>query len=878
MMKLKIRDNNRGIALIVTVGVLSMILIIGTSFAINMIADYKAAVNTVLAAQAKYAAEAGLNMAIIDMRKLATSDFNAVPTPTSTPPCDWNYISATQPSFDLCDNIAGNSVSFSLGNTGRGNIAVFSLKVIDTASQININVVDNTSGNPDTSPQAVMLENLVTILGSPLQAGDGIAIIHNRSGGYLTKSQIIDVLPPSPHTSANLAARTAKFNKIAPYITVNSYVDENSESSTAPALTGLSNSTYQRKAPVNINTADAKVLRAILAPVLTSTDPAELAGDIITRRNANFFTSWNDFNAFIDILAYPSTAEKVKIENNANPNKVKVDKDGVAFSYTTDFCFQPSGVYEITSTGTVGASQKQITALVQIYDIKNYTTKEQFRGNIYTVIPYVYDGTLPDYKNVNWLNSCPVVSTYDHGLSVDPPAYFGATANAIANSLKLGFWDNFDEDNDNVNQAGWSWRNWKDVSSFGHDISITDVNPVDPSASNPPNLTDGDNELSDTAVVGSTGIAYIDLQGTESGQWNCNQEFSLRVYCNILRAPPSQVWGQTSTFYDNTDRCEGYEDTEQIDFVPAGVKGQMCISSFRYLYNPLQIPIDGFGDGMTPPSDMLDSMLRLDFYGGGGDHYMHLNSLYNSIGGLSPSGTQVPADANRVTPVNATFRLIVHGSTGNNYQVYLAVSPTGIAYHEWCDATNASPPREADGGAWVPWYWQIHYLTYYAADTAYHQFSDSGETDRYNFMWHDQSANQFIYNDWYLRLVNHCNTVKGRYALFDEVRLIPDTGYYISPTIPSASNTRFGTASWTLTIPSTASAASETAAVDISTDGGANFSSVGINGGANTTPVTSASMRFRVTLSSADPQHLQTPVLEDITLTRLSKAAVLYRK
>jgi hypothetical protein len=37
-------------------------------------------------------------------------------------------------------------------------------------------------------------------------------------------------------------------------------------------------------------------------------------------------------------------------------------------------------------------------------------------------------------------------------------------------------------------------------------------------------------------------------------------------------------------------------------------------------------------------------------------------------------------------------------------------------------------------------------------------------------------------------------------------------------------------------------------------------------------------MRFRVTLSSADPQHLQTPVLEDITLTRLSKAAVLYRK
>ncbi len=856
-----------------TVGVLALMVIVGTSFALNMMVDHKSAVNMAVSAQAMDAAEAGLNLAIISARNLAVSNFNGVPSAT---------------------------MSGSLGNVGRGNTAAYSVTITDTASQFNIN---------ETNPSlGTMLENLVAILGSPLQAGDGTAIITARATipgqVYLTKQQVIDALP-----GANLTVKTAKFNKIAAYITVSNYIDQNSESTTIPPFTGstLNNSldnpasAYQPKAPVNINTADPIVLRAVLASVITPTDPATLANDIKTRREANFFISWTDFNGFIDGLAYLAGDEKIKIENNANPNKVKVDNAGVPISYTTDFCFQPSGVYEITSTGTVGWAQKRITALVRIYDIINYTTKEQFRGNTYTVIPAVYDGTLPIFKNVNWLNSCPVVSTYDHGLSVDPAAYYGANANAIANSLKLGFWDNFDEDNNNVNSVGWSWRNWKDSSTFGHNILITDVNPVYPSSPHgaQPNLTDGDNELGDDAFVGWTAMAYLDLRGSQSGQWNCDQEFSLRVYCNILKRPPDQISGQASTFYDNNDRWEGYEDTEQVDFVPAGQTGQMYISNFRAVYfgsYGSKAIIDG--KGYDVPGDLLDSMLRLNFYGGGGDHYMYLNKdssgnyMYTSIGDASSSFNLTPPDANRIVPINATFRLIVHNPpppapplppTTPNYQVYLGLSPTGIAYHEWPDSSNASPgdPNgcEADGGAWIPWFWQIHYLTYNAVDTNYHQFIDTGTDDRYGYMgsqlWHNQSVNHFIYNDWYLRLINHPSTTYGHYALFDQVRLIPDQGYYISPAFTTAGNARFGTASWTLTIPPGA-VTNERVAVEISMDGGTNYSAVGINSGVSIVP--SANLRFKVTLLSDDPQHLQTPVLEDITVTRLPKATVLYRR
>ena len=826
-MKIRIRKNNKGIALIVTVGVLAMMLIIGTSFTINMMADRRSSVNMAMAAQARAAAEAGLNIAIVSARNLAVSDFNGVPAAT---------------------------MSGSLGNVGRGNTAAYSVNITDTASQLNVN--DTNPGLED------MLESLVAILGSPLQAGDGTAIISYRAtltdGVYITKEQVINAF------SGATSVKQGKFNKIAEYITVNGYIDENSEDPTASSLTGLDNpdSTYQRKAPVNINITDAKILRAVLASVITPTDPATLAGDIITRRNANFFTSWNDFDGFIDGLGYLTAAEKIKIKNNANPNKVKVDNAGASLSYTTDFCFHPGGVYEITSTGTAGAAQKRITALVRIYDVINYTTKEQFRGNTYTTA-YVNDGTMPAFKNVNWLNSCPVISSYDPGLTVATPDY---SANAVANSLKLGFWDNFDEDNDNVNKVGWSWSNWAD--SLANDIAITDVNPVDPSRSNQPDLRDGDNELSDTAYVGETALAHIDLQGSQSGQWHCGQEFSFRVYCNILKNPPSQVYYPPfENFYSATDRWEGYEDTEQIDFVSAGPTGKLYINNFRCMYYGsygYQQSIDGIS-GMAPPDDFADSLLRLTFPGGGGDHYMHLNGLYNGIGGLSAPGTLKPADANRVVPVNAAFKLIVRGSGANNYQVHTAISPTGIAYHEW---------DSGDGGNWGSWWWQIHYLTYYAYDGFYHQLVDTGETDRYNYVRHD-AGNQFIYTDWFLRLINHPSTTMGRYALFDDVRLIPDQGYYISPASATAGPARFGTASWTLTIPPGA-ATNERATVEISGDGGTNYSPVGINSGVSITP--STSIRFKVTLLSDDPQHLQTPVLEDITLTRLPKAAVLYCK
>ena len=76
------RRNKKGIALIFTVGVLALMVLIGTSFALNMIIDYRSSVNMAVSAQAKDAAEAGLNLAIISARNLAVADFNGVPAAT----------------------------------------------------------------------------------------------------------------------------------------------------------------------------------------------------------------------------------------------------------------------------------------------------------------------------------------------------------------------------------------------------------------------------------------------------------------------------------------------------------------------------------------------------------------------------------------------------------------------------------------------------------------------------------------------------------------------------------------------------------------------------------------------------------------------------
>jgi len=105
---------------------------------------------------------------------------------------------------------------------------------------------------------------------------------------------------------------------------------------------------------------------------------------------------------------------------------------------------------------------------------------------------------------------------------------------------------------------------------------------------------------------------------------------------------------------------------------------------------------------------------------------------------------------------------------------------------------------------------------------------------------------------------------------WDDIRIIPSYGSYTSIPFSLADNSilEWGTISGTVTIPTTANSVSETVMFETSTDGGTNFSSSGLGGGA-ILESPSQSILYRVNLSSIDLDYSETPVLEDVTLTFL---------
>jgi len=854
-------ERKKGVALILTVGVLALMAMIGVSFTINVTADYKASASLTLAAQARTAAEAGLGMATAYMRHLAFSDFNAVPTSS----CDWNYISASNPSFDLRDGTAGNSTSGLLGPVGMGNTAVFTLRVVDTASQINAN---------DTNPGlGAMLENLVSVLGAPLQPGDGSAIVNNRpAGGYECKEQVVDSIP-----GADLSVKRAKFEALADHLTVNGYIDAYSGSTSDPPLTGLNSpaAVYHPKAPVNINTAGTEVLQAVLRQVLSDDKASALSAAIMTQRATVPFRSWNGavaaggFDGFIDTVAISPallSSEKIAVKNNANPNRVK------PAAYSTDFCFHPSGYYEITSAGMVGLdansdgdladagdiirAEKRMNAIVRIYGILNMTAKEQFRGEDSN-----YNGTLdpgedrngngildnPVFERMTWLNSCPVVSSDDQGLR------YRANYTVIPNSLKMGYWDNFDEDNDNTLKKGYTWYYW---TAENNTMVITDAD------------SDGDCEL--TSATSAWPKFKMDATAANPS-WKFGNNFSIRAFLRPDQDPASDgsnvtghiifawgayelgnLWTQNWLFY--------YDNNVRQDLTRVPPQSPQTVAN-----DLVAIPFEG--------KDYCDSKVVLNmaqnlFTGTRNDRTYNIGNIcYGYTDAVTDHYNNYMAEENRdayhgVFPDSEVLKLAVNSRLlpGPDYRVSLAVGPG--RHYKW--RYNGTGLIGTD--------------IVLPVDNNYHSIplesSNSAKYDRYGYYpTINNISNTWQASSWFLRLYAEKAATK-----WDDIRIIPDQAYYqSSPFTASSLNggnpIRWGTASWTLTIPPTANAANETVAVRANT--GSGYIAVPFNGAINRV---SSSMTYRLDFATTDDDYSETPAVEDITITYLPEARVIYRR
>ena len=155
------RGHKRGVALILTVGVLALILIVGTSLAINTILDFKSSKNFKNNTEAEYLAEAGINRAVSELLYGTEGFVNDAVDSSTEAWAQWT------PSHPVYSTAAGN-----------GGYRVDS--IYDCAGQIYIN---------DTNPNLKkILENLAAAVG--LTAADGDAIFDNRGAGYTTKEEL----------------------------------------------------------------------------------------------------------------------------------------------------------------------------------------------------------------------------------------------------------------------------------------------------------------------------------------------------------------------------------------------------------------------------------------------------------------------------------------------------------------------------------------------------------------------------------------------------------------------------------------------------------------------------------------------------------------
>jgi DNA uptake protein ComE-like DNA-binding protein len=317
----------------------------------------------------------------------------------------------------------------------------YSVSITDCSAQINLN--DTGNSNLD-----LMLEKLPSITSS--EADDIITYRDSLSGGvFQTKEQIKQV--------SGLIDDGESYSDFKDYITVDSYI----------------NSDFSRS-PVNLNTASSTVLEAVLTDIsdgvntISSSEASSVATDIINNRPIN---TWSDFDSVLDDSVSGSditSAEQELIMDNANPNNTKSSTN------TTEFIFHAGGYFELESTGTYKdpagntVASRKIQAVVKTHEVKYETTKEDFEA-----------GTC--WKVTYWDN-CPVVSTEDHtatdfsdnGWDQGPSNY-----TTITDSLKLGFWEDFDEDYPDNARTYWDSRDGaafeianNSTHSYGNELYI----------------------------------------------------------------------------------------------------------------------------------------------------------------------------------------------------------------------------------------------------------------------------------------------------------------------------------------------------------------------------------------------------------------------
>ncbi len=439
--------NKKGVALILALGVLAVVAIIATSFAVNMRLEYRMAQNFQDNVLVREAALGGVYDAISRIKN-----------------------DTVQNHFDT-DNIATdptNTWVASFGGTFSG--ANYTVTVKDCGGLVNINDVYN-------EKLGQIIQNLSYAINAgapPIQAGEAGTLVagrntmfegepftdNNKNGyydagdawnsatqdtgftingvtygagngvrdGYFASKEKLKLVKDGGGTPV---LTDAEYNQVAPYITCYSYIDTkvikpNAADLSAAQVWTPTAQPVQPRSPINLNTADPLVLRAIFRDIndgtnsITAPEALSLATRFKDKRDGTGsyagaavpFKCWDDV---LSVLLDAETAGEIAdgdaaiVMANLNPNTdimtcnpnaswrdkhitktygsmnyVKgVGKNNLT-NWSTEGSFSSSGYYDINSisTFTRGSNTvtKTITTVVKAFDIIRDTTQADFQS------------------------------------------------------------------------------------------------------------------------------------------------------------------------------------------------------------------------------------------------------------------------------------------------------------------------------------------------------------------------------------------------------------------------------------------------------------------------------------------------------------------
>lgn len=435
---MNIYKRNSGIALVLVVGVLSILAMVSVGFSAFSRLELQATRNYVNQFRAELIAEAGISRAIEEL-KYGTMGSNGTGG-AKNDPCDttgesWFYngnntepgnentvdlADAKYPSFDNLDGEVGNGISYKFSED-----ITCKLKVIDCASLININ-----TPLPDSAAEAELVQILDNL---GLSQAEAQALIVCR------KSLPDKIFRSKEEIKLTAGIAQGKYNALKNFITL--YGDEDdgifylNKSGKTPVAG------HTRKVFVNVNTAPKEVLKAVLGPMISG-DEDDLADKIVSRRNLNpfdgkdpdvnvnnFLSARGEFQRFLATIISGADLDNLLIFTD--PNRYD-PLDSTTRSPTTYFCFDSGGCYEIEALGEYRGAKKRITKTVRIYR-------------------KIYETTKAEFDSFTNYGRCTTRDDFPLNLSVCYPglypasAYDSTKARIVKNAVKPGFWDDFSD-------------------------------------------------------------------------------------------------------------------------------------------------------------------------------------------------------------------------------------------------------------------------------------------------------------------------------------------------------------------------------------------------------------------------------------------------